>query len=70
MIPRASAVNTAPKKIRMGIVGGNFGCQFQWHEHPDCIVESVSDLRSERRKRLMEVYRCDKSYPCLAYTVP
>lgn len=59
------AVNTAPKKIRIGVVGGGFGCSFQWHEHPDCIVEAVSDLRPERKKRLMQVYGCSKSYPSL-----
>lgn len=61
----ALAVNTNPRKIRIGIVGGGFGCSFQWHEHPDCIVEAVSDLRPERRERLMEVYKCSKSYPSL-----
>jgi predicted dehydrogenase len=59
------AVNTAPKKIRLGAVGGGFGCSFQWHEHPDCMVEAVSDLRPERTKRLMQVYGCSKSYPSL-----
>jgi hypothetical protein len=38
------------KKLRVGIVGGRFGCSFQFHEHPDCIVEAVSDLRPERRE--------------------
>jgi len=61
----AIAVNSAPKKIRIGIVGGNFGTQFQWHEHPDCVVEAVSDLRPERRERLMKVYQCTKSYHSL-----
>ena len=61
----AAAVNTAPKKVRIGVVGGRFGCSFQWHEHPDCIVEAVSDLRPERCKRLMEVYNCKKSYNSL-----
>lgn len=55
----------ASKKIRMGIIGGRFGTSFQFHEHPDCIVEAVSDLRPERRKRLMEVYGCKKSYDSL-----
>ena len=54
------AVNAAPKKIRIGVVGGGFGTAFQWHEHPDCIVEAVSDLRPERRERLMQVYKCAK----------
>lgn len=61
----AWAVDTAPKKLRVGIVGGRFGLSFQFHEHPDCIVEAVSDLRPERRKRLMEVYQCSKSYDSL-----
>jgi predicted dehydrogenase len=59
------AVNTAPKNIRIGVVGGGFGCSFQWHKHPDCVVEAVSDLRPERKKRLMQVYGCSKSYPSL-----
>jgi predicted dehydrogenase len=59
------AANTAPKKIRMGIVGGRFGLGFQWHEHPDCVVAAVSDLRDERRDALMKTYRCTKSYPSL-----
>jgi len=59
------AVNAAPKKIRIGVVGGGFGTDFQWHEHPDCIVEAVSDLRPERRDRLMQVYKCAKSYNSL-----
>ena len=53
------------KRIRMGIVGGGFGRAFQWHEHPGCVVEAVSDLRPERKKSLMETYRCGKSYPSL-----
>ena len=49
----------------MGVVGGRFGRSFQWHEHPNCIVEAVSDLRPERKKALMETYGCSKSYPSL-----
>ncbi len=59
------AVNTAPRKIRIGVVGGGFGTSFQWHEHPDCVVEAVSDLRPERREGLMRVYKCAKSYNSL-----
>ncbi|MHC4739649.1 MAG: twin-arginine translocation signal domain-containing protein, partial [Planctomycetota bacterium] len=59
------AVNTAPKKIRIGVVGGGFGTAFPWHKHPDCIVEAVSDLRAKRRKRLMERYECQKAYNSL-----
>lgn len=55
----------ADKKIRIGVVGGRFGASFQFHEHPDCIVEAVSDLRPERRKNLMNAYKCTKSYDSL-----
>lgn len=61
----AWAADTAPRKVRIGIVGGRFGLQFQWHEHPDCEVAAVSDLRPERNKRLQETYNCGKSYPSL-----
>ena len=61
----AIAVNTAPKKVRIGVVGGGFGCSFHWHEHPDCVVQAVSDLRQDRRKRLMQVYGCGKAYNSL-----
>lgn len=65
----AWAVDTAPRKVRIGVVGGGFGCAFQWHEHPDCVVQAVSDLRPERRKRLMDTYRCETAYPSLAELV-
>ena len=61
----ALAVNSAPKKVRIGVVGGGFGTSFQWHEHPDCVVQAVSDLRADRRKRLMQVYNCRKAYNSL-----
>jgi len=60
-----TGTQTGGRKIRIGIVGGRFGTSFYFHEHPDCIVEAVSDLRPERRKRLMEVYKCSKSYESL-----
>jgi predicted dehydrogenase len=52
-------------KIHIGVVGGNFGRSFYWHEHPNCIVEAVSDLRPERREGLMKTYGCAKSYESL-----
>ncbi len=54
-----------PKKVRVGIVGGRFGLGFQFHEHPDCIVEAVSDLRPERCEALQRTYRCPKAYRSL-----
>jgi predicted dehydrogenase len=59
------AVNTAPKKVRIGVVGGGFGTAFQWHEHPDCVVQAVSDLREDRRKGLMKVFNCPTAYNSL-----
>ena len=53
------------RKIRMAVVGGGFGTSFQWHEHPNCIVEAVSDLIPERRAKLKQVYKCDKTYDSL-----
>ncbi len=53
------------KKLRIGVVGGSFGAGFFFNEHPNCIVEAVSDLRPERREHLMKVYRCAKSYESL-----
>jgi predicted dehydrogenase len=53
------------KKVRVGIVGGRFGLGFQFHEHPDCVVEAVSDLRPERRAALQKTYKCAKAYDSL-----
>ena len=55
----------AARKVRLGVVGGNFGTGFFFNEHPNCIVEAVSDLRPERRDALMKVYGCRKSYESL-----
>lgn len=53
------------RKIRVGVVGGGFGASFQWHLDPNCIVEAVSDLRTDRRSHLQRVYRCEKAYESL-----
>ena len=58
----------APKgeaQIRIGVVGGGFGTQFYWHEHPNCTVAAVTELRADRRARLRETYRCDTVYDSL-----
>jgi predicted dehydrogenase len=56
---------SSDKKMRIGVVGGGFGRTFHWHEHPNCVVEAVSDLIPERRNVLMERYQCEKSYESL-----
>jgi predicted dehydrogenase len=58
------------RKIRIGIIGGNFGLGFFFHEHPNCIVEAVSDLLPDRREKLMTVYKCTKSYESLEKLLP
>lgn len=59
------AAEPAERRIRIGIVGGRFGATFQFHEHPACTVEAVSDLRPERRTALQKAYRCAKAYDSL-----
>ena len=61
----AFAERASDRKIRIGVVGGNFGRSFYWHEHPNCIVEAVSDLRPERRDALEKTYHCTKAYESL-----
>lgn len=65
LAPRFGFAAPSDQKVRIGVVGGNFGRSFQWHEHPNCVVEAVSDLRPERRDGLMKTYRCAKSYESL-----
>jgi len=57
---RAAPVSS--KKIRLGVLGGGFGTQFYWHEHPNCEVAAVTDLRADRRDKLRETYRCDYAF--------
>lgn len=64
-----SADKAGDRKIRMGVVGGGFGSSFQWHEHPNCVVTGVTDLRPERREKLRKVYKCDKVYDSLEIMV-
>jgi len=63
-VGRAYPADTT-KKIRMAVVGGGFGTQFYWNEHPNCIVTGVTDLRPDRREKLREVYKCDTVYDSL-----
>jgi predicted dehydrogenase len=53
------------RKVRIGIAGGRFGATFQFHEHPDCVVEAVAELRSDRRGALAKTYRCENTYDSL-----
>lgn len=65
VLPRPAGAQESGRKVRVGIVGGRFGRTFQFHEHPDCGVEAVSDLRADRRSGLQATYRCGKAYASL-----
>ena len=65
-----AAFETAPaqdagRKVRLAVVGGGFGANFYWHEHPGCVVTAVTDLYPARREKLRQVYRCDDVYDSL-----
>jgi predicted dehydrogenase len=61
----AAPVLAQDRKLRIGIVGGRFGATFQFHEHPNCVVEAVADLREDRRAHLAKTYQCGKTYDSL-----
>jgi len=61
----AIAGDTEEKRIRIAVVGGNFGATFWWHEHPHCVVTAVTDLIPDRRERLARRYGCENAYPSL-----
>ncbi|MBM3335646.1 Gfo/Idh/MocA family oxidoreductase [Candidatus Sumerlaeota bacterium] len=61
--PVPATVRAKPSKvIRVGVVGGNFGCSFYWHEHPNSRVAAVCDIRPDRLERMKKVFRCDTGY--------
>ncbi|MBT7303149.1 MAG: Gfo/Idh/MocA family oxidoreductase, partial [Victivallales bacterium] len=57
--------SASTKKVRIGVVGGRFGCSFHWHEHPNCVVHAVSDLIPQRKAALQQRYKCGKTYESL-----
>lgn len=65
LLAALGATLESERRVRVGIVGGRFGAAFQFHEHPNCTVEAVSDLRPERRDRLSRTYGCSKTYGSL-----
>ena len=60
-----SAQTEDGKQVCIGVVGRGFGTQFYWHEHPNCTVAAVTDLRADRRERLRPTYHCDIAYDSL-----
>jgi predicted dehydrogenase len=65
LVALAAPVLAQDRKLRIGIVGGRFGASFQFHEHPNCVVEAVADLREDRRAHLAKTYQCGKAYASL-----
>lgn len=64
----ASKSKTVPPvkaPVRLAVVGGNFGAQFYWHEHPQCEVVAVSDLLPDRLAYMKHAYQCERGYPSL-----
>ena len=53
------------RKVHVGVVGGRFGRSFYFDEHPNCVVEAVSDLIPARREALVKAYKCSKTYNSL-----
>lgn len=62
----APALAAQERKLRVGVVGGRFGTQFYFHEHPQAVVEAVADLRDDRRAALQKTYLCGKAYRSLS----
>ncbi|MBI3697775.1 MAG: Gfo/Idh/MocA family oxidoreductase, partial [Acidobacteria bacterium] len=53
----AAALRAQPAgKVRIGVVGGNFGASFFWRLHPSSEVAAVCDLREDRLQRLKKTY--------------
>lgn len=62
----AAPVLASDRRLSVGVVGGGFGTSFQFHEHPNSVVEAVSDLRADRRELLQKTYACPKAYNSLS----
>ena len=51
-LPAGLAAETeGGRQARIGVVGGGFGTQFYWHEHPNCTVAAVMTLEQAQRLR-------------------
>ena len=58
----ALATASPQSKLRIGVAGGRFGLQFQWHLHPNSEVVAVCDIRPDRLKGLAKTYRTANTY--------
>ena len=57
--------NFTGRKIGLGIVGGGFSMEFQFHEHPGCTIVAVAEQNPDRRAKLQSQYRSDRAYDTL-----
>ncbi|MFC2076132.1 Gfo/Idh/MocA family protein [candidate division KSB1 bacterium] len=62
LVKNSEAFPKSDKLLKIGIIGGRFGTSFQWHEHPNCKVTAVCDIRPNPLQRLKKVYGCDIGY--------
>lgn len=53
------------KMVRMAVIGGGFGSGQHWHEHPNCEVTAVAEVKEERLQRLAEKYECESTFGSL-----
>ena len=58
----AGALAAQGRKVRVGVVGGRFGLQFQWHLHPSSVVTAVCDIRPDRLDAMASTYRTGNTY--------
>lgn len=65
LLAGASTLSAQERRLRVGVVGGGFGTQFYFHEHPNSVVEAVAELRDDRRAALQKTYSCSKAYGSL-----
>lgn len=65
LVSPGRAAPASNRKIRLAVLGGGFGASFYFHEHPNCEVAAVTDLRADRRQRLRKTYHCDNVYDSL-----
>ncbi|MEA2062217.1 MAG: Gfo/Idh/MocA family oxidoreductase [Gemmatimonadota bacterium] len=59
---KSTKYRKSDKLMRIGVVGGRFGASFYWHEHPNCKVTAVCDLRDDRIETLKKTYQCSTAY--------
>lgn len=60
--PLSSAAQTSARKIRVGVAGGRFGLQFQWHLHRASVVTAVCDILPDRLDAMANTYRTNNTY--------